>query len=289
MSGFSIYDTNACELGEGPTFDPDTGTAWWFDINGKKLFERPAGGDATIVHDLPVMASALAVVDAERHLIAAEDGLYIRQPKSGKFTRLLPLEDDDPATRSNDSRVHPSGAFWIGTMGKHGEKGAGAFYHFRRGEIRKLYSDITVPNAICFSADGSIGHFTDTETGQVMRVPLDPETGLPTGEPTVFLDKGAQGAGHPDGAVVDGDGLFWNARWEGFCVSAFDASGAMVESINLPAGQITCPSFIGDDRMIVTSAFAGLDDATRAEQPAAGQTFLVDRAIKARYCPKVLL
>ena len=85
----------------------------------------------------------------------------------------------------------------------------------------------------------------------------------------------------------DREGLFWNARWEGFRVSAFDAAGTLVESIDLPAGQITCPTFIGGDRMVVTSAHAGLDNAARAEQPAARQTFLIGRKVTARYCPKV--
>ena len=291
MSGAlsSVFDATPCELGEGPTYDPDTQTAWWFDIVGKKLFEKPLAGDSVIVHDLPLMASALAVIDGDRHLLACEDGLYIRQPATGALSLLTPLEADNPVTRSNDSRVHPCGAFWVGTMGNDLEHRAGAIYHFHKGTIRRLYGDITVPNAICFSADGATGYFTDTPTGQVMRVALDPDTGLPTAEPTVFLDMGREHPGHADGAVVDADGLFWNARWNGSCVSAFDPSGAPVDSIALPATQITCPAFVDGDRMICTSAFAGLDDEAMAAQPQAGTTFLIEKPIKGRYEPKVLL
>ena len=33
----SVFSSVACRLGEGPTYDPATGTAWWFDIDGKAL------------------------------------------------------------------------------------------------------------------------------------------------------------------------------------------------------------------------------------------------------------
>jgi sugar lactone lactonase YvrE len=41
----------ACTLGEGPTYDPHTGTAWWFDILGRKLFEYDLAYDAVKGHD----------------------------------------------------------------------------------------------------------------------------------------------------------------------------------------------------------------------------------------------
>ena len=44
----------------------------------------------------------------------------------GRLTLQIPLEADNAATRSNDGRVHPCGALWIGTMGRKAEKGAGA-------------------------------------------------------------------------------------------------------------------------------------------------------------------
>ena len=39
-----------CHLGEGPTYDATTDTAWWFDILERRLFEArlPPGGPASI-------------------------------------------------------------------------------------------------------------------------------------------------------------------------------------------------------------------------------------------------
>lgn len=285
----SVFDANPCTLGEGPTFDPDSNTVWWFDIIDRKLLEKDLETGATTTHSLPVMGSALAAIDAERQMLVCEDGLYIRNVADGALSLHTPLEADNKTTRSNDSRVHPCGAFWIGTMSKQGEPAAGSIYHYFRGEIRRIYSDITVSNAICFSADGATGYYSDTATGQIMRVDLDAATGLPSSEPVIFIDRRDDIAGSPDGAVVDAEGLLWNARWGGGCVAAFDASGACVETIGLPVANVTCPAFIGGGKMIATSAMTHLDTRELAEQPLAGQTFLLDRDFKTRYEPKLIL
>ncbi len=294
MSGngcWTIFDPTPCQLGEGPTHDPIADATWFFDIAGRKLFEKSAQSPTARVHDLPFMASALGVVDEHRQLLATEKGLYEREINSGALSLVHPLEADNAVTRSNDSRVHPCGAMWIGTMGKSAEKRAGAIYHFYRGEVQRLFSDITVSNAICFSADGSVGYFTDTLTGKVMRVDLDPTTGVPKAQPTVFLIRDDSQPGWSDGAVMDADGLIWIAQWEGSGVKAYDGSARCVETIDLPTEQITCPAFIGPNasRMIVTSAAIGLSDEQREAQPDAGRTFLINRPFNGRPEPRVLL
>src|ERR1700760_2083150 len=158
----SVLSAERCQLGEGPTYDARTGIAWWFDIVGKRLFEADIASGRVKIHPLGKMASALARIDAARQLIVADDGLYIRQIADGRLELFAPLEADNAVTRSNDARVHPSGTFWIGTMGRQAEPKAGAIYALRRGCLSRLFAEITIPNAICFSPDGTIGYFADT-------------------------------------------------------------------------------------------------------------------------------
>ena len=172
----SILSAERCHLGEGPTYDAATDTAWWFDILEGRLFEAHLGNGQIRSHLLGRMASALGRIDAKRQLIAAEDGLYIRSVANGSMTLYRPLESDNRFTRSNDARVHPSGTFWIGTMGRKAEAGAGAIYALYRGEISQLFPRISIPNAICFSPDGALGYFADTATNVLYRVVLDPAT-----------------------------------------------------------------------------------------------------------------
>src|SRR5262249_37944294 len=124
----SILSEERCHLGEGATYQVRTDTAWWFDILEGKLFETPLLRGRTTVHRLGRMASALAYIDLAIQLILAEDGLYIRKVADGTMTLFCPLEADNPVTRSNDARVHPSGTFWVSTMGRKGEHGAGTIY-----------------------------------------------------------------------------------------------------------------------------------------------------------------
>ncbi|TPW26605.1 SMP-30/gluconolactonase/LRE family protein [Pararhizobium mangrovi] len=276
----------AYELAEGAIYEPDGDTAWWLDILDRTLVEYRIGEDRLTTHALPMMASALARIDGERHVIVSEDGLCVRQKKSGTMSRYMEIESDTDATRSNDSRVHPCGALWTSTMGKHAEDGAGSIYHVFEGKLTRLFTRISIPNAICFSADGATGYFTDTRIGDIMRVDLDPQTGRPTGEPQVFAPHDSA-PGNADGAVVDAHGNLWNARFGAGIVAVYAPDGSLSRTVDIPAGQATCPAFVGADadRLIVTSAFEGMDESARSKDPLAGHVFMPDISVEGRLDP----
>ncbi len=278
-----------CHLGEGPTYDAATNTAWWFDIVERRLFEARLGTGQITIHSLEVMGSALGRIDAHRQLLVADDGLYIRDTADGRMTLYHQLEADNAATRSNDARVHPSGTFWIGTMGRQAERGLGAIYALHRGELSRLYEGVTIPNAICFSPDGTIGYFADTGKNTLFRVDLDAATGLPRGEPVALVTR--RGGGGIDGAVVDADGLIWNARWGGGCIDVYSPQGEHLRSLRVPARQSSCPAFVGQDfsRLLVTSAWQGMAEDAKVADPDHGRTFVLDVAARGRPEPDVRL
>ncbi|MET3793717.1 SMP-30/gluconolactonase/LRE family protein [Aquamicrobium terrae] len=281
-------DAPSCKLGEGPTYDPRTDTAWWFDIIGRKLLEHRFRDSRTLVHDLPFMASALARIDDRRQLLFAENGLYIRTVADGALHPHLAIEADNALTRCNDARVHQSGAFWLGTMGRDAQRGAGSIYHYRAGRLTRLYEGITISNGICFAPDAATAYYADTALGTVMKVAVDPQTGLPTGEASPFLSSFPEGAG-PDGAVCDAQGKVWIALWGTGCVKGYSSEGEFLSSFSLPASQVSCPAFIGPQArvMLVTSANDGLDDTSEADQ--SGATFTFDLPFAGRFEPDVVL
>ncbi|WP_162006345.1 SMP-30/gluconolactonase/LRE family protein [Bradyrhizobium betae] len=285
----SVLSAEPCHLGEGPTYDVATDTAWWFDIREGRLFEAHLGSGSIRVHPLGRMASALGRVDAERQLIVAEDGLYIRNIADGVMALFCPLEADNPGTRSNDARVHQSGTFWIGTMGKQAERGAGAIYALHRGKISTLFPGISIPNSICFSPDGTTGYFTDTARAVLYAVPLNPASGLPRGEPEVLLRH--SGIGGLDGSVCDADGQIWNACWGASRIDVYSPQGERLRSLGVPAKQASCPAFVGPNlsRLLVTSAWQDMDAAARADDPQAGCTFLLEASARGRAEPDVKL
>ncbi|WEX09495.1 SMP-30/gluconolactonase/LRE family protein [Chelativorans sp. AA-79] len=286
----SVLSDVACRLGEGPSYDARTDTLFWFDILERKLLEKPLSGTETIVHTLPVMASAIADIDAERQLLVTETGLQLRDRASGRLDMLMEVDANRPDMRSNDARPHPAGALWFGTMSKTAEEQAGAIYWFFKGELRRLFSHITVPNSICFSPDGAIGYFADTRENRLYRIACDPETGLPVDDPVLTVE-GKEMPGGIDGSVVDTQGTIWNARWGGARIDAWSPRGELIRSIPMPARQISCPVFIGRDagRLAATSAYEGMDGEAREADPEAGKTFLVDLDVQGRLDPPVLL
>jgi sugar lactone lactonase YvrE len=284
----SILSDIRSELGEGPTYDPATDTLWWFDITGRKLLEHPFPGGPTRVHDLPLIASAIGFTASGEQVLATEHGVQLRDPVTGKLTMLVSMEADREETRSNDARVHQSGAFWIGTMSRKGDRPVGAIYHVLAGKVTVLFPGITIPNSICFSPAGDVAYYADTRMNVLFRVACDPATGLPTSEPTVLLDHRGKPGGL-DGSVCDADGVIWNARWGSSRLDAYGPDGSHLRSIPLPARHTSCPAFVGKkaDRMAVTSAMQGLDAATREAEPDNGKVFLVDMPVRGRHEPHV--
>ncbi|WP_269933241.1 SMP-30/gluconolactonase/LRE family protein [Aminobacter sp. HY435] len=285
-----ILSGEVCELGEGPTYDPATDTLYWFDILASRMLEKQLSGGATRIHQLSEMASAIATIDAERQLLLTETGLYVRDAATGSLSLHHAVEASNATTRSNDARVHPCGALWFGTMGKKAETGAGAIYWYFRGELRLLYPAITIPNSICFSADGTVAYYADTATNLLFRVDCDGDTGLPHGEPRLFTD-GRLRTGGIDGSVVDRDGVLWNACWGGGRVDAYAPDGTLLRSVAVPATQPSCPAFVGAraERLAVTSAHEGMDAAALKADPHAGNTFLLDIKVNGRHEPNVLI
>jgi sugar lactone lactonase YvrE len=283
-----IFDNTSCILGEGPLWHPERNQIFWFDILGSRLLTRTAEGGRS--WDFDDYASAAGWIDGDTLLIASETSLFRFEIESGRADHLCPLETDNPLTRSNDGRADPWGGFWIGTMGKKAEPGAGAIYRYYKGELRRLYPNISISNSICFSPDGLYAYFTDTSIGMIQRQKLEQADGWPSGAPEDFIDCAAQGVA-PDGSVVDTEGRLWNAQYGASRVACYGPDGALLDTIDLPASNTTCTAFGGDGLhdLYVTSASQELTADQLAAQPSAGNTFVIRNAGTGQREHRVLL
>ena len=265
----NIHDDTNCLLGEGPLWHPERGELLWFDILARKLHAR---GRHWSFDTYP---SAAGWVDHDTLLVATARDFRLLTLSTGAQQHVAPLEADNPLTRSNDGRTDPWGGFWIGTMGIREQTPIGAIYRFHKGELRKLYPGIAIPNSICFSPDGTTAYFSDTATQTIMRQRLD-RHGWPKGDPDLHVDLRGTDL-WPDGSVVDAAGRLWNAQWGASRVAVYGPDGAEVGAHSFPASQTTCPAFGDEDlsTLYVTSAAAGLSQAHLADHPASGQTFVL--------------
>lgn len=278
MSTAELFVDSRCELGEGPFWNGVIGRLFWFDIETWTLYSARPDGHLVdrFTFDEPV--SAGAALDSDTLAIVSASGIYRFSISHDTAEPIQPIEADRPGNRSNDCRLHPSGSWWIGTMSLRGgaDAGAGALYWYRDSQLETLLDRVTIPNSICFSPDGRVGYFTDTETGIIRSVPLDPDTGRPNGPWRDFASTAGH-RGKPDGAVVDAEGYLWSARWGGSCVVRHAPDGSVDRVIEVPASQVTCPAFGGPDlkTLYVTTARKGLSEAELERQPYAGSVFAI--------------
>ncbi len=278
-----IYDDRACFLGEGALWHPLRNQLFWFDIINKRLMSQSSAGP--LVWQFDEIHSAAGWVDADRLLIASETGLWVFDIATGSRRLVTALEADRPDTRCNDGRADPMGGFWIGTMGKSAEAGAGSIYRYYRGELRKLVAGLSIPNAICFAPDGRTAYYTCTLTGQILRLGLDTQ-GWPVGQAEVHIDLRAEGL-NPDGAVTDAEGNLWNAQWGAGRVACYRPDGSFAHAVSVGGVHSSCPAFGGADltTLFVTTAQEGLDAPTSGD----GLVYSVTGAGQGRPEPQVVI
>lgn len=255
----ALFDPRRCELGEGAFWHPSRQQVFWFDILNRRLLSRVEGRELQWQFDERV--SAAGWFDHDNLLIASETALFRFDLRDASRHDLTPLEADDPLTRSNDGRADPQGGFWIGTMALDASPGKGAIYRYYLGALVKLWGNMSIPNAICFSPAGDKAYFADTAE-QIVRVQDLDQQGWPVGQPGVFLDLRGTDQ-YPDGAVTDAKGNFWNARWGTGGLVCHAPDGRVLDRITLPSAQTTCPAFMGADldSILLTSAATDLDGA----------------------------
>ncbi|MCX8507290.1 MAG: SMP-30/gluconolactonase/LRE family protein [Rhodobacteraceae bacterium] len=283
-----LFDNRPCLLGEGPLWHPERGQLFWFDILNRRMFSRD--GDRQLDWSFDDYCSAAGWIDRDRLLVASESALWVMDLDSGARDRVTGLEADNPLTRSNDGRADPWGGFWIGTMGKKAEAGAGSIWRYYRGELRRLYPGISITNAISFSPDRRFACFADTARQKVWRVALDPLHGWPKGEAEIFIDHAAHGL-NPDGAVFDSEGQLWIAEWGASRVACYGPDGAFRRAVTVGGRHASCPAFGGADlaTLYVTSARLDLSAAVLAAEPDNGCTFATDPGVRGLPDDQVIL
>jgi len=272
-----LFIDSKCELGEGPFWHAKRKQLFWFDINEQSLFAANAAGEIEDSWLFNETVTAAGIVDDQTLALVSENGIIEFDLTVGGMNRLQDIEREIEANRSNDCRVHPSGAFWIGTMVKDEGPREGSVYHYRAGVLSRIIENVAIPNATCFSPDGTIAYWTDTPTKKILKCAIDPSTGLPVGEWELFADV-SNHRGYPDGAVVDSEGYLWNARWGGSCVVRHAPDGSIDRVIEIPVSQVTCPAFGGDDlkTLYITTAAKTLSPQQLAEEKVAGGVFAIE-------------
>ena len=233
------------------------------------------------------MASAIATIDADRQLIATETGLHVRDARTGALTLHTAIEADNPLTRSNDSRVHPCGAFWIGTMAK--DEG--------EGRRHLLVLQGRAAHALPPGHDPQLDLLLARRRDRLFHRPdLERDSASPAirrpacrGRAGVFADTRSS-EGWVDGSVVDADGVLWNAA--GARRASTPIRRTASSSARSPCRRSSRPARPSSARMRPHGRHLGLEGhgrEARAADPEAGKTFLLDIPVRGRFEPHVVI
>ena len=266
-------------LAEGPAWHAVTGRVVWVDIPAARVHTATLAGDtlvpgASSVH-VPTVGAALPAADGG--LLLANHHRLLAVDADGRATGAVALPGFGAASRTNDAKCDPAGRVLVGSAPTGGEVGGERLWRLEHdGTLTVLDDDLRLSNGIAWSPDGRLLYSVDSLADVVWVRDYDPE-GLSVGQRRAFLATD-RAAGLPDGLAVDVEGCVWMAVWGGACVRRHAPDGRVIAEVATNAPHTTSVAFVGDglDRLLVTSAREGLDDAALAAAPASGALFLVD-------------
>ena len=271
------------ELGEGPSWDPETGRLIWVDITAEVVhwFDPASGHDQRFEVGQPVGAAVPA--SDGRLALAVSDGFAFLDPPTGGIERIADVEVDLADTMMNDGKCDPAGRLWAGTKDAVGSRPLGSLYRLgadRRPE--RILTGLTVSNGLGWSPDRTTMYFIDSPTQRIDVFDFELESGEISNRRTLVEIPKAWGL--PDGMTVDEDGFLWVAFWGGSAVRRFAPTGAVVSTVEFPVSQVTSCAFGGGDlsELYVTTARDSLSETQLAEQPLAGGLFRLRRGVRGR-------
>ena len=291
-------------LGECPLWDAERNGLWWLDLKRQRIhFGSMVGtwsivgtgstndtasivgtgstdGEAKVVSwDAPGLLGCAALTDTSRLFVAGSEMWTFdpnAEPGTG-FTPLAPRPDSaDVGNRFNDGRVDQRGQLLIGTMDNDEVRRSGSTYRINgSGAVTMLWGDVGIPNAMCFSPDGTRVYWGDSWDSHLYTADVEPATGE-IGPRRIFAE--VPRPGFTDGACTDSDGGVWVCLWDGHRIVRFTPDGSIDREIALPVARPTCPAFGGPDlsTLFVTSAAHGLTDEDLNAQPLAGAVLSID-------------
>jgi sugar lactone lactonase YvrE len=269
-----ISDARA-QLGEGPIWDARTGELLWVDIMAGMVHRLDPETGADRSFDVGQPVGAVVPRASGGYAFALRDGFAVGDDAGLEL--VAPVDEHRPDIRMNDGACDPLGRFWAGTMHLDETRGAGALYRLDPdGRVETVLTDVTISNGVGWCPDAEHMYYVDTPTRGVDAFDFDAASGAIENRRRLATIE--EGAGMPDGLVVDAEGCLWVALWEGWAVRRYSPEGELLAAVAVPAARVTKAAFGGTslDRLYVTTA---MPDAPDPAQPHAGGVFAADPGV----------
>ncbi len=266
----------ANHLGESPIWDVEQGVFYWLDSTGRRVgkptvwrYDPRTGKSENWSLDLDVGAMVLTK-DGRRGLMAASDGFYFFDFKTGKAELIMEIEADQPRSRLNDGKCDRKGRFFAGGMDDKEElKICGLWRLDPDLTATKVDDGIICSIGPCCSTDDKTFYFADTFQEEIWAYDFDLATGTVKNKRVFASTEDDEGVA--DGSTVDAEGCLWNAQLISGDLVRYSPDGKVERKIGMPVRNITSVMFGGDklDEIWVTSM-------ARVKHPAVHDHFAVE-------------
>jgi len=263
---------SACELGEGPVWRAEDKAVWFVDIKGLRIHRYEPESGAAFSWQAPAQPGFIAPVEGGGWVAGLKTGLHRFDPRSGRFELMTAVEDAGLDNRLNDGFVDARGRLWFGSMHDGETALSGALYQLDGQDLRRLDDGYCITNGPVTSPDGRTFYHTDTLKKVIYAFDLANDGSLSNKRVFVQIEDGA---GHPDGSIVDAEGCLWTALFGGWGVRRYSPKGELLTFVRLPCANVTKIALGGPKltTAYATTAWKGLSAAERAAQPLAGGLF----------------
>jgi sugar lactone lactonase YvrE len=267
-------------LGEGVTWDVDTATLLWVDVDQRQFHRLDAQGH----HDCTQLARAASVVVPRvgGGYVAVIGLDVVTMGEGGEIDSGIASLPPDGDGIANDGRCDPQGRLWVGTVDRSGARRGQLIRVDASGETVAVLSDRALSNGIDWSPNGQRCYHADSMLRRIDELSLDARGDV------IDVREFARFSAMPDGLSVDEEGGVWVALWDGGVVQRFTSDGRLDRTVSVPGGWITNCAFGGPElrTLYITTARADLDPDVQRRQPHAGSLFAVEVDVAGRgYTP----
>lgn len=259
-------------LGECPNWDAANNRLYWTDILDGALHALDVETGARKTWKFESELGCFGLTDQGRIIVALRKDIIFLDPQTDVRMPLARIEDGIHS-RTNDGKIGPDGAFWVGTMDDNADKQAiASLYRITAdGTVDEKITGFKISNGLAWSPDGAKMYHSDSRGPWVNRWDFDAKTGaIANCERYLDLDDTL---GRPDGGAVDMEGCYWSAGVSAGNLNRFAPDGTLLKSIPMPMPNPTMPCFGGPDMktLYVTSHQENYSAEKRAEFPDAGK------------------
>lgn len=274
------------ELGEGPLWVPSQKRLYFVDIKGRRLLAHEPSAGRNLSWPFPDFVCWIVPrSDGDGFMAGLRDRIVRLWLEPELRMESIPAQPSLlPNGRLNDAKADVHGHIWLGSMNNlEPERPEGQLWRLAPdGSLALQDRGIHICNGPAFSLDGRTMYHADSLRGEVFAYPVD-QGGI-SGEKRLFRKFDGEREGWPDGMTVDAEGALWVAQWGGGRVCRYLPDGTLDMTVRVPVAQPSSCTFAGPQlrTLYITSAWQGLSDQARSQQPLAGSLFSVELPVAGR-------